>query len=517
MIVAKAPNTSQEGKNQTVAALVPDGYQSCLCAATEQERRNVSSTGNNMNLTSIMASAGHFDNDLLSNMKFYDDDFDLNFEADENDLDRIEDQHDSHQPHQPPLPPPSSRTATTGHTSPTPTMFSISDGSDATSPASTAMMANQLNFPVLLHEIISRDEYDSISWLPCGTKFVITDKDAFARTVLPRYFDARGTTKYTSFTRRLKRWKFSRVPKGSQMGAYYHADFLRDDPELAKRINYPDKKKMGTTATKVVKKARRRASTGCINMAEAAAAVSFAAKGSSYDDMISPVPLKTSVELSSTPPLPDLGRDMTDFLSSPEFNSEEPLELLEEDANIPSLPTPSTPPSSSSVHQPTLVVSDSSIARGHQMQNYTVQHQSMQMPRPVFPAADFGPRVFHPAMRRHSCTIVNSHAVPSMSLHPQPILAHSFMMSQLSQDCGSSEVRSFNPEMIMKNNHNGGNSMGILASMMQTNVPNISERCEAEVELAQPIGSKGGYHDDKAIDFDEYLERLDHDGNDPFA
>jgi hypothetical protein len=62
------------------------------------------------------------------------------------------------------------------------------------------------NFPVLLHEIVSNDDYECIHWLPCGTLFTISDKEAFTEQVIPRFFDARGGTKFTSFTRRLKRW-----------------------------------------------------------------------------------------------------------------------------------------------------------------------------------------------------------------------------------------------------------------------------------------------------------------------
>ena len=46
-------------------------------------------------------------------------------------------------------------------------------------------------------------------------------------------------TKFTSFTRRLKRWKFSRVPSGREIGAYFHQHFQRGKPELAKTLIYP--------------------------------------------------------------------------------------------------------------------------------------------------------------------------------------------------------------------------------------------------------------------------------------
>lgn len=48
-----------------------------------------------------------------------------------------------------------------------------------------------------------------ITWLPNGCSFVIVRPDVFMETVLPKYLppvDARGSTKYPSFTRKLNRW-----------------------------------------------------------------------------------------------------------------------------------------------------------------------------------------------------------------------------------------------------------------------------------------------------------------------
>ena len=47
---------------------------------------------------------------------------------------------------------------------------------------------NQLNFPVLLHHILSSRKYDSsIMWLPHGRAFVITDREKFFSEVSPEY------------------------------------------------------------------------------------------------------------------------------------------------------------------------------------------------------------------------------------------------------------------------------------------------------------------------------------------
>lgn len=91
-------------------------------------------------------------------------------------------------------------------------------------------------FPLLLHEIVSDPTTDDlIHWLPCGTRFTISDKTKFAERVLPRFF---GHAKYTSFTRRLKRWSFTRVPSGPFMGSYYNVNFRRGEHELAARVRY---------------------------------------------------------------------------------------------------------------------------------------------------------------------------------------------------------------------------------------------------------------------------------------
>ncbi len=92
------------------------------------------------------------------------------------------------------------------------------------------------SFPLLLHNVVTDTATDDcIHWLSCGTRFIISDKKKFARDVLPRFY---GPAKFTSFTRRLKRWSFARVPSGPFMGAYYNPNFRRGEPELAHRVRY---------------------------------------------------------------------------------------------------------------------------------------------------------------------------------------------------------------------------------------------------------------------------------------
>ena len=65
-------------------------------------------------------------------------------------------------------------------------------------------------FPEKLMEILMEQSLSNIvSWLPHGRSFVIIRPDIFTDEVLPKYLppvDARASTKYPSFTRKLNRW-----------------------------------------------------------------------------------------------------------------------------------------------------------------------------------------------------------------------------------------------------------------------------------------------------------------------
>lgn len=87
-----------------------------------------------------------------------------------------------------------------------------------TQKSSLTRTTNTKNFPETLFAVISDKENDHIiSWLPHGKGFIIHDKNLFGTMILPRYFDG---AKFTSFTRRLKRWAFVRVPRGPELGEY---------------------------------------------------------------------------------------------------------------------------------------------------------------------------------------------------------------------------------------------------------------------------------------------------------
>jgi hypothetical protein len=83
-------------------------------------------------------------------------------------------------------------------------------------------------------DILSEEgQAETISWLPHGNGFIIHKKKTFANEMLPKYFKA---SKFTSFTRKLNRWGFSRVPRGPETGAYFHKLFRRDKPTLCMQM-----------------------------------------------------------------------------------------------------------------------------------------------------------------------------------------------------------------------------------------------------------------------------------------
>ena len=72
-----------------------------------------------------------------------------------------------------------------------------------------------------LAEILSTPRNQrSIAWLPHGKSFMILDRQLFVTDILPNYLGK--STKYTSFTRKLSRWKFQRVQDGPEEGAWIH-------------------------------------------------------------------------------------------------------------------------------------------------------------------------------------------------------------------------------------------------------------------------------------------------------
>lgn len=97
--------------------------------------------------------------------------------------------------------------------------------------------SERIFFPAKLHDIVSAPSTDDIiRWLPSGNAFIITDKKRFAQEILPRCFSQQNT-QFTSFTRKLSRWCFNRVPRGPLIGAYFHDLFIKDRRDLCYQMD----------------------------------------------------------------------------------------------------------------------------------------------------------------------------------------------------------------------------------------------------------------------------------------
>jgi HSF-type DNA-binding len=76
---------------------------------------------------------------------------------------------------------------------------------------------------------------DVLRWMPCGTQFTITNHRKFTMERMPQLFKIRNMS---SFVRKLTRWGFSRVHEKATGNSdiFKHAYFLREKPELCKKI-----------------------------------------------------------------------------------------------------------------------------------------------------------------------------------------------------------------------------------------------------------------------------------------
>jgi hypothetical protein len=79
----------------------------------------------------------------------------------------------------------------------------------------------------------SEEDADIISWLPHGRGFMIYQKKRFAAEIMPKYLKH---SKFTSFTRKLNRWNFTRITRGPETGAYYHEYFQRGNLRLCMQM-----------------------------------------------------------------------------------------------------------------------------------------------------------------------------------------------------------------------------------------------------------------------------------------
>jgi hypothetical protein len=82
--------------------------------------------------------------------------------------------------------------------------------------------------------ILDREDYpDLICWLPHGLGFIIHDKKKFVNIVMSKYFQ---DSKFTSFTRRLRRWNFKIQTHGHKKSSYFHPMFHRGRRDLCQAM-----------------------------------------------------------------------------------------------------------------------------------------------------------------------------------------------------------------------------------------------------------------------------------------
>jgi hypothetical protein len=114
--------------------------------------------------------------------------------------------------------------------------------SSASSPNSDDAGTHALEpFPEKVHRLLTDAEHDEalaaiVSFLPHGRAFRVHQVEQFVTDILPQYFHQ---TKWSSFTRQLNLWGFSRLyQKGGSVKtsgggtAFYHELFLRGCPDL---------------------------------------------------------------------------------------------------------------------------------------------------------------------------------------------------------------------------------------------------------------------------------------------
>eukprot|EP00573_Skeletonema_grethae_P002933 CAMPEP_0201686122 /NCGR_PEP_ID=MMETSP0578-20130828/678_1 /ASSEMBLY_ACC=CAM_ASM_000663 /TAXON_ID=267565 /ORGANISM="Skeletonema grethea, Strain CCMP 1804" /LENGTH=622 /DNA_ID=CAMNT_0048170129 /DNA_START=128 /DNA_END=1996 /DNA_ORIENTATION=- len=102
-----------------------------------------------------------------------------------------------------------------------------------------------VTFPEKLMTVLDNDQLsDVITWLPHGKGFIILQKKKFATEVMPIYFKH---SKFTSFTRKLNRWGFTRVPRGPEAGSYYHKYFQRGNHHLCMQMHCQSKPTANTS------------------------------------------------------------------------------------------------------------------------------------------------------------------------------------------------------------------------------------------------------------------------------
>lgn len=98
----------------------------------------------------------------------------------------------------------------------------------------------------LLLEVESAGRADIISFVSGGRAFQVHKPDKFFKDIVPLYF---RQSRLSSFKRQLNLYGFELINTGPSRGGYFHELFIKDEPELCRR--------MRRVAVKVVLKAEK--------------------------------------------------------------------------------------------------------------------------------------------------------------------------------------------------------------------------------------------------------------------
>ncbi len=97
---------------------------------------------------------------------------------------------------------------------------------------------------------------DIISWTPDGNAFSIHDKKRFASEVLPLYF--KESIQFSSFTRRMNRWKFTLTSGSTKSRSVYHHPLFKRN-EMQKCSEMKPKPQTTKKASSAIEMARKNA------------------------------------------------------------------------------------------------------------------------------------------------------------------------------------------------------------------------------------------------------------------
>ena len=111
-------------------------------------------------------------------------------------------------------------------------------------------------FPKKVFRMLEETEQENlseiVSFFSHGRAFAVHDESRFVKEILPRYFQQ---TKWSSFTRQLHLWGFTRIQNGPDAGGFYHELFIRGKPAFClymKRVGIPsanvDRRKLKSRA-----------------------------------------------------------------------------------------------------------------------------------------------------------------------------------------------------------------------------------------------------------------------------